>query len=139
MSLTKPQRARLVSALTLSRRVLLAAILVQALIFLPASLVSPDKLFGFVLISSALLGSFGFVLAYRKLDLTGEADALRFFGPNLRGITLLMFMGTFLVPFLNALIFAWAWLKAGAAIQALAADGAFQSELDARRARLRGG
>ena len=141
MALTRAQQARLVSSLQLAQKILVLAALVQMSMFLPESIAPADKTFGFALVVSAVLGIVGFLIPYRQLDLGREAreDAPSFVGPNLRGIVLLTFLGAFLVPLVNLVIFAWAFFKCSAARKKLAAERQFEDTLESRRARLRSG
>src|SRR4051794_12299562 len=80
--------------LNFATKFLLAAALVQLLLFLPNS--SPSlhqKIFNFVMTTSAVFGGIGFFIAYRQLDLQGEASENSaisgMVGPNLKGAAVL--------------------------------------------------
>jgi hypothetical protein len=130
------------SLLTLSRRLLVAAVLVELLIFLPRGLVDPQRLFNLVWVGSSVLGIVGFLIAYNVLGLKQEAleasGTWYLFGPNIRATAVLMFGATFFVPFINLVIFVWTYFRIGSAVQAFERERQYQQQMQARRSRVMG-
>lgn len=109
--------------LIFAKKLLLLAVLLEALLLLPTAIVYKYHLFAFVTVTSAVCGIVGFLIAYKVLDLKGEAltnSSLPYLvGPRLKAYLIFFFMLAFLVPILNLIIIIWTYVKSSMAINRL--------------------
>ncbi len=133
----------IINKLIFAKRFLLVAGLVQLLLLLPADTIRKHHLFELVAVASAVCGVLGFLIAYRVLDLKGEAlensSIPHLAGPWLKSYVILFFMLTFLVPIMNLTIILWAYARSTSAIRELEQLRSEAIAKEKQRARLQGG
>ena len=137
------QFAPIINKLIFAKRFLLVAVLVQLLLLLPAEIIRKHHVFELVAVASAICGALGFFIAYRVLDLKGEALANsslpHLVGPRLKAQAILLFMLAFLIPVINLVIILWAYARSSSAIRSLEQLRGEAMVKEKQRARLQGG
>jgi hypothetical protein len=127
-------------------KVLIAAALVELLLFAPLSQADKISIFWPICIASAVLGGFGFYLTLRQLEQLGFAvegsvleSAFDMAGWRVQASVKLTFYFSFIVPMLNLVSMAWAYLKGRSAIRAIDHARADDERKEAMKNKLRSG
>lgn len=135
-SYPKAARAAL-SQLAFASKLLIGSVLVQALLFLPKSMMDPQLKFNLVWFAGVALCVLGFAMANRHMGFTGGLSRLTsselifggHAGRQARASIHLMFYCAFLVPLFNALMALWVLIRIHLAVSA------FKREAQETRAR----
>ena len=136
------KRKKYKESLQFAKKLLLIAVAVQVLLFLPVSNGELKmKIFWGVGVLSALFLIPGHVIVYRTLNIDPGAfqNGRVRTGPILTLVLLLMCCFMFFVPVLNLIIVGWGLAKASAGISTLDKLQAEEKILSDRRSRLSGG
>jgi hypothetical protein len=107
-----------INALRFSRKLLFVAALVQGLVF-AIPIAYRQRLFGVFLVCVAVLAVAGYVIAARNGDSDRDFSQDSVVGPNLQGIIKALLYIWLIVPFFNLPVIAFAYVRAGRAINTL--------------------